>query len=280
MTKLFKTILVVYFALLVSACQTIPPRQVLTGKSSPDQNSQWDKISNQTIPPGWVLTGKSSPGQNPQWNRISNLSRIKVVGTTATLTTVESYSTPQETDKFKNGYTSITYTNEHKCGERLSRFIDYKSYEGSNGVLVSSNNTPGQYQTIEPGTVGETEYNIACKDVRVSPPVSRPQPVQPTPQQKPQPQDPLDIACMRAIRQKHEYSYKDKYGNLQESRVFLGRTVRVVGHHKYGAQNTATYFVIIVDRIVDGRPQSGRAKLNSWCVSNPAGQIIGIELDL
>ena len=161
MNKLIKSIFFICVALLVSACQTIPP--------------------------GWVLTGKANPGQDPQWIRYSNPSMIKVTGSIATMPSIMEYSTPRATERIKGGYRGLTIIEEYKCGERLSRTIEWKAYTNNNNDLVESSKAPEQsYKTIDPGTVGETEYNMACKDVRVSPPAPRPAPAQSVPQQRPQ----------------------------------------------------------------------------------------------
>jgi hypothetical protein len=148
----------------------------------------------QTIPPGWVQTGQSNPGQTPPWIMAANPGSIKVNGQTATMISVMSFNTPQATNRYKNGYSAVLITNEYKCGEYQRRILKQDLYENKE-TIVGTINTPTEFKPITPSSAGEKEYNLACSGVKSAPtraPIQQqkpePAPVQNAPKQNSAPQ--------------------------------------------------------------------------------------------
>jgi hypothetical protein len=70
---------------------------------------------------------------------------------------------PRPTKSGAHMVKSLKTLEEYNCGQRLTRTLYIQTY-GSSGLSLSGTNVEDSSKPIVPGTVGELEFAVICKD--------------------------------------------------------------------------------------------------------------------
>jgi hypothetical protein len=105
----------------------------------------------------WTAVGTSDDGVN-----YANLAMIRRNGDMAKMWVLTDFKTARQTEQYR--YLSHESQNEYNCMEEQFRevfFTIYSSNMASGEQVYSSSNQIG-WAPVRPGSIGETEFKIAC----------------------------------------------------------------------------------------------------------------------
>jgi hypothetical protein len=120
----------------------------------------------------FLLTGVVGSTAAAEWTVIdsqpsrsifADLGSIRRTGDTARIWTLINYSKPQP-GKGKN-YRSVTNLTEVDCNEERVRLLQGSIFTGKmgGGEIVVSDNSPRDWEYVQPGSLNELQRSIACK---------------------------------------------------------------------------------------------------------------------
>ena len=108
---------------------------------------------------GWIVASDTDGH-----TRYVDVNTIRRSANTVKMWTLLDYKQP-ELDSNGKSYLSSVRISEYDCAERRTRVLQASRYQGKmrGGDMVSSTNHTFSWDYVEPGTVGETILEIACK---------------------------------------------------------------------------------------------------------------------